>query len=247
MDSRLLTIKQVSVLLGISIQTLRRWDDSGKLSSICRKTRAHRYYFKNDIENYIRNNINSINLFKLAQSWVINNLAVEPFSDFYCSNISIFQTRLTRLENELGQEKRISKIFPLISAITGEIGNNSFDHNIGNWPDVLGIFFGWDLNKGIIVLADRGQGILSTLKKVKPELKNHREALQTAFTEVISGRAPEYRGNGLKFVKEVVTKNKMSLFFQTGDAQLEIKENDFDIDIQKSNIKFRGCLILIKF
>lgn len=247
MNSELLTINQAAKLLGVSIQTLRRWDDSGKLSSISRKALGHRHYFKNDIENYIKNNVRKLDLFKIAWNWVEDNLGAEPFLDFYCPDISVFQARLTRLERELGKLKRLSKIFPLISAITGEIGNNSFDHNLGNWPDVPGIFFAWDLDRGKIVLADRGQGILVTLKKVKPELANHEDALRTAFTEMISGRAPEYRGNGLKFVKDVVIANKISLFFWTGDAQLKIQKGDSDINIKKSGINFRGCLTEIKF
>lgn len=247
MNSELLTIGQAAKILGVSIQTLRRWDDSARLPSISRKSTGHRHYLKSDIENYIRNNLRDLFLFKMARNWVTNDLEAEPFSDFYCPDTSVFQARLTRLENELGKVKRLGKIFPLISAITGEIGNNSFDHNLGNWPDVLGIFFAYNLDKGRIVLADRGQGILSTLKRVKPELANHRDALRTAFTEVISGRAPEYRGNGLKFVRDVVTENEISLFFQTGDAQLRIQKNDSNINIQKSAINFRGCLATISF
>ncbi len=247
MNSRLLTISQTAEMLGVSIQTLRRWDDSGKLSSVSRKAAGHRHYLESDIENYIKNNIKRLDLYKIARNWVVNNLGTKPFSDFYCPDISVFQARLTKLENELGRIKRLNKIFPLISAITGEIGNNSFDHNLGNWPNVMGIFFSWDLNKGKIVLADRGQGILTTLKRVKPELKSHQDALLTAFTKVISGRAPEYRGNGLKFVKDVVVANKISLFFQTGDAWFKIQKNVFNIDIRKSVVNFRGCLAVIKF
>ena len=247
MNSKLLTISQTAKILGVSIQTLRRWDDSGKLHSIDRKVTSHRHYLKNDIENYIKENPKGLPLFKMVRNWVINDLGVEPLSDFYCPDISIFQARLVKLENELSKIKRLNKIFPLISAITGEIGNNSFDHNLGNWPDILGIFFVWDLDKGKIILADRGQGILCTLKKVRPNLASHQEALRTAFTEVVSGRAPEYRGNGLKFVKDVVTANKISLFFQTGNAQLKIKKNDSNIDIHKSSINFHGCLAVINF
>lgn len=247
MNSKSLTISQAAKILGVSIQTLRRWDDSGRLSSISRKPSEHRYYLKSDIENYIRGNIDSLFLFKMARNWVVNDLATEPFSDFYCPDVSVFQARLTKLENELSKVKKLNEIFPLISAITGEIGNNSFDHNLGNWPDILGIFFAWNLDKRVIVLADRGQGILCTLKRVKADLMNHQDALKVAFTQVISGRAPEYRGNGLKFVKDVVIANKISLFFQTGDAWLKVQKNDSDINVRKSDINLYGCLAAIKF
>lgn len=247
MNLNLLTISQAANLLGVSIQTLRRWDDSGRLLSTSRKVARHRHYSKSDIENYIKSNTSDLSLVKIAWNWVINDKGAEPLSDFYCPDISVFQARLTRLENELGNVRRLNKIFPLISAITGEIGNNSFDHNLGNWPDILGIFFAYDLTRGKIVLADRGQGILVTLQKVKPELVNHRDALYTAFTEVISGRAPEYRGNGLKFVKNVVTANAMSLLFYTGNAKLTIQKNSLAIDVQKSTDNFHGCLAAISF
>lgn len=245
MSLKLLTISQASKMIGVSIQTLRRWDNSGKLSSIRKKATGHRYYKKDNIENYIKNNLKDE--FKLAKHWVFNDVGLELRPDFYCRDSSIFQARLIKLENELRKLKRLDKTFSLISAITGEIGNNSFDHNLGNWPDIPGIFFSYNIKKGKIILADRGQGILETLKKVKPGLKNHQDALYTAFTEVISGRAPEYRGNGLKFVKNVVINNKISLFFQTGNAKLEAQKDDTDIRIKKTITNFHGCLTLIKF
>ena len=247
MSSKLLTISKAANLLGVSIQTLRRWDDSGRLVSVSRKLTGHRHYAKSDIENFIKSNVSVLSLWKIARNWVTDSKGVEPLSDFYCPDISVFQARLTRLQDELGKVERLNKIFPLISAITGEIGNNSFDHNLGNWPDILGIFFAHDLIKGKIVLADRGQGILATLQKVKPELANHQDALHVAFTEMISGRAPEYRGNGLKFVKDVVTANEMSLFFSTGDAELTIQKNDSEVDVQKSTDNFHGCLAVLCF
>lgn len=245
MDQKLLTISQTSKALGVSIQTLRRWDNSGKFPSIRKKKTGNRYYAKNDVEDYIKNNLKD--LFKLARSWVLDDIGVQPHSDFYCSNSYEFQARLIRLESALSKIKRLDKMFSLISAITGEIGNNSFDHNLGNWPDIQGILFSYNLEKGRIVLADRGQGILSSLKKVKPELRSHQDALRVAFTEMVSGRAPENRGNGLKFVRDVVSNNKIDLFFQTGNAQLEIRKNNSNLKVQKSVINFHGCLALIKF
>ncbi len=246
MNSKLLTIGQTSKMLGVSIQTLRRWDNAGRLSPVRRMTTGHRYYTRNDVDDYIRNNKKSL-LFKLAKSWVSNNLKIEFYPDFYCPDSSVFQARLTRLESELGGIRELSKIFPLISAITGEIGNNSFDHNLGKWLDIPGIFFAYDLASRKIALADRGQGILKTLKKIKPELTTHQKALYVAFNEVISGRAPEYRGNGLKFVRNVVADNKISLTFQTGDAKLKINKSRTNLNIRKTNIYTKGCLALIKF
>lgn len=151
------------------------------------------------------------------------------------------------METLLAAVPQFKENFSLVVAVAGEIGNNSFDHNLGNWPDTPGVFFGYDIAKKIIVLADRGQGILTTLKRVKPGLDNDQDALRVAFTEILSGRAPEERGNGLKFVRKVVTENPMGLTFQTGDAELELAKDDDDLDIRKSSPRFHGCLALIKF
>lgn len=139
------------------------------------------------------------------------------------------------------------KLFSLIVSIVGEIGNNSFDHNIGKWPDEPGIFFGYDLQKGIIVLADRGLGVLQTLRQVRPELASHVEALRVAFTEVVSGRSPERRGNGLKFVRTVVTGNPINLFFASGDAELRLREPEKTLLITRSSIMIRGCYTTVGF
>jgi len=103
------------------------------------------------------------------------------------------------------------------------------------------------LLKRQITLADRGQGLLKTLRRVRPLLKNDEEALQTAFTEFISSRAPEERGNGLKFVKNVVTENNLSLLFQSGDAELRLKKDDKKINTEETTPYFHGCMAIINF
>lgn len=247
MGSELITIRQASKLIGVSFDTLRRLDKAKKLLPVRRKKTGHRYYRKKDIENY-----NIKNLFKLAKLWIKDNSGFEPRYDFYSPDSFIFKSRLIRMENDLKKTKGLDSIYSLISAISGEIGNNSFDHNLGNWPDIPGIFFAYNLNKKIVVLADRGLGILATLRNIKPKLASHQEALYVAFTKIISGRTPESRGNGLKFVRDVVMNNKIGLFFQTGNAYLKImksktKNQNHNFEIKKSNINFHGCLALIKF
>ena len=113
------------------------------------------------------------------------------------------------METEMLNDPKLKDYFSLIVSVAGEIGNNSYDHNIAHWPDIPGIFFGYELKKNQIALADRGLGILETLKRVKPELKDFKEALQVAFTEIISGRTPEARGNGLKYVRRVISKGQI--------------------------------------
>ncbi|MDO8571525.1 MAG: hypothetical protein Q7R79_02510, partial [bacterium] len=120
-------------------------------------------------------------------------------------------------------------------------------HNLVNWEDIPGVFFGYDLDQRYIVLADRGQGILKTLLRVRPELKSHTEALALAFTETITGRAPERRGNGLKYVRRNITKYPLTLLFRTGDAELTLKQGDNDLMIKQAEKEIRGCLALITF
>lgn len=238
MSKALLTIREAAEFLGVSIDTLRRWDKSGKLVATRKEGGTHRYYAKEDLELFVSD------LSRLVSVWVLSGGDIP--SEFYCSNSADFQARLLKMQDLLIASKKADKIFSLIVAVAGEIGNNSFDHNLGSWPDVPGVFFGYDINKGIIVLGDRGLGILKTLSRIRPSLDNHQDALRVAFTETISGRAPENRGNGLKFVRKVIEKNPMSLFFQSGDAELKLEGNK-NLDIKKSKTNIQGCLAIIKF
>jgi len=236
----LIPIGEASIRLGVSIKTLRRWDNLGKLRAQ-KSSGGHRYYSERDIDIFLKD------LSRMAYEWAVDSFATELPGIFYCQDGSIFQARLVKMQNTISQTESFDKILSLLVAIAGEIGNNSFDHNIGNWPDVPGIFFGYDINKKEIVLADRGLGILKTLQRVRPELNNHKDALNVAFTEIVSGRSPEDRGNGLKFVRKIVAENPISLLFQSGDAELEIEKETSNLKIEKSERFIRGCLAIIKF
>lgn len=239
MRDNLLNIGQAAEILGVSIDTLRRWDENGKLVAIKKKGGTHRYYREKDLEIF------SSDLFKFASLWIQNN--AEFPGTFYCATSSIFNARLTKMEYALMQKPGFEKMYSLITLITGEIGDNSFAHNLGKWPDTPGIFFGYDLTKKIIVLADRGLGILETLRQVRPELPSHVAAVEVAFTEFISGRAPEKRGNGLKTVREVVTERPIDLFFTSGDAEVRMKGLDKVFRVTRGQRIVRGCLAKIEF
>lgn len=246
MKTELISIGEAAGMMHVSIDTLRRWDNEGRFPAI--KRSGKRFYRPSDIEKYLSQlAVEEADIFALAKKWASGVSAGEPNDLFYCQNSSVFQSRLIKLEKKLSAMSDLEKSYPLIVAITGEIGNNSFDHNLGNWPDIAGIFFGYDTDRKEIVLADRGQGILKTLQRVKKELRADAEALWVAFTEVISGRSPEARGNGLKFVRSVVMENDISLLFQTGDAELELKKGDTTLNIKKAAKYIQGCLAVIKF
>lgn len=239
MEEELLTIGQAAGYLGVSLNTLRRWDENGKLVAIRKAGGTHRYYREKDLEIF------ASDLMKFATEWIQDG--IEFPGTFYCPTSSIFNARLTKMEYALMQKPGFEKLYSLITLVTGEIGDNSFAHNIGKWPDTAGIFFGYDLDKQIIVLADRGLGVLETLRQVRPELPSHVEAVTVAFTEFISGRAPEKRGNGLKLVREVTTEQPIDLFYQSGDAEVRMKGANKEFRVTRGSNIVRGCLVKIEF
>ncbi len=240
MQDKLLSIGQVAELLDVSIDTLRRWDAAGRLPSFRSGPLGHRFYQQSDIDQFLQ----KINI--IARNWIETARPETPSPAMYCQTRDVFQARLEKLQAELTRLAQI-EVVSLITAVAGEIGNNSFDHNLGNWPDIPGIFFSYSLRDRKVVLADRGQGVLTTLKRVRPELASSSEAMQVAFTETISGRYPEARGNGLKFVRSIIVKHPFSLYFQTGNAELYLKQGDNNLAIQQAKISINGCLATISF
>jgi len=232
-------IGKAAELIGVSVKTLRRWDKSGKFRSFRYKSTGNRYYSQEDIDLFLNDPV------AIARQWAFSSNPKQPKPDFHCRMRDVFQARLETFQNKLTKSMSDDEA-SLITAITGEIGNNSFDHNLGNWPDILGIFFSPTPNREI-VLADRGRGILFTLGRIDSTLKTHTQALTVAFTKVISGRSPEVRGNGLKFVKNVVIANPIKLSFQTGDALLELSEEKNQVNVKKTQQAIRGCFAIIKY
>lgn len=239
MVEKLLKISEAAKVLGVSIDTLRRWDESGKLTAIKKEGGAHRYYREKDLEIF------ASDLFELASDWMSEG--TEFPGNFYCPTSAVFQARLVKMERMLLEKPGFEKLYSLIVLVAGEIGDNSFAHNLGKWPDTPGIFFGYDIDKGTIVLADRGLGILETLRRVRPSLSTHVKAVEVAFTEFLSGRAPEKRGNGLKLVREVVLAQPIDLFFVSGDAEVYLKGANKSFRVTRGLNALRGCMAKIDF
>lgn len=186
-----------------------------------------------------KNNISDI------EQWAIDGDKKYLKDEYYCPTRDVFQARLSgfleRLRKKLSDDNRAF----LLTAIVGEIGNNSFDHNLGKWHDTPGVYFGWESDNYLIILADRGQGVLTTIKKVRPRTDTNQEALQIAFTERLSGRSPERRGNGLKFVRQVAQTNNIEISFYSGNALCFINNKEFIIKSTTKDIP--GTLAIIKF
>lgn len=237
----LVSIAEAAKYLGLSVATLRRWHNNGTLIATFVSPGGHRYYSLSDLDKKTKG------IFRVALEWVSADQPYLPERDFYCSTSDRFKVRHESMAREMDANPALRSIASFISSAAGEIGNNSFDHNLGNWPDIRGVFFAYDLGKRKIVLADRGVGVLTTLCRVRPDLKTDEEAVRVAFTEIITGRAPEHRGNGLKYVKEALIKSEADLSFQSGDAILEIRKGEPEFKIKKADIPIRGTLSFIEY
>lgn len=197
-----------------------------------------KYYFKYNGIVY------KTELEKQFFNWELNGEARYASEDRLCETRDIFQAREEKLLLTLKNLVSENLLYLLVGAV-GEIGNNSFDHNLGNWRDTPGVLFAVDLSAREIILADRGQGVLATIKRARPQTTDDAEALRAAFTEIISGRYPEHRGNGLKFVRKVMGENNLYLEFYSGWAEAKISNGELTVEKTAKNIP--GTLVIIKF
>jgi len=132
----------------------------------------------------------------------------------------------------------------LEAAILGEIGNNTFDHNFlfeNNHP--RGVYCNLSYKQKYAVLADFGMGVKQSLLSVLPSISSDLEAVETAFTKKISGRSPEQRGNGLKFVSETIQQNNWHLYFQSGSGTCSIDGSG--ISFLEKPFSINGCLAIL--
>jgi hypothetical protein len=132
----------------------------------------------------------------------------------------------------------------LEAAIIGEIGNNTFDHNF-IFKNIYqkGVYCNYNFQEKYVLVADYGRGIKASLIQVVPKIQDDLEAIKIAFTEKISGRSPEQRGNGLKFVSETIQNNNWDLYFQSGNGYCRINKDG--IKYSNSNVSIVGCLAII--
>lgn len=159
--------------------------------------------------------------------------AVEQENVFYNETRDQSNARISKWVRYFQSQKIGISDGILLGAILGELTNNAFDHNLGQWNMAPGCVVGLevDVSRKILRLAvgDCGQGIISSLQSVVGQNFLPKDILFKAFNERISGRAPEKRGNGLKFVLKHITEKKNYLLcvsqgqhISSGIAKLEI-------------------------
>jgi len=158
--------------------------------------------------------------------------------EFFSRTRDVFTARIQSFVLETGKY--------LEAAIIGEIGNNTFDHNFGfsnNYPG--GVYCNVSYEQRYTVLADYGRGVRESLLSVLPSISSDIEAIEIAFTKRISGRSPEQRGNGLKFVSETIQQNNWHLYFQSGLGCCIIDGSG--IRFLEKTVSLTGCLAIIDF
>jgi len=236
-----LRVSQAASILGVSPQTVRNWEKLGRITSQ-RSSGGQRYFLLSDVQRL------AVDLPKLAWAWASSAQPPTIPTEYYCDRPDRFTSRLEKMGSVLyalsgAQAKDLAS---LLTQVAGEIGDNSFAHNIGNWLDVVGIFFAFDAQKRMIVLADRGRGVRATLQQVRPSISSDEEAVRIAFTETLSGRSPEKRGNGLKLVRKIAETNPIGLTFNSGMAQVVIPANG-NMHLTTEGRNVRGVVAVITF
>lgn len=159
-----------------------------------------------------------------AYEWISATSPKEPPSAFYCATSDVWQGRFIKVAPALIKQGVDPKFAALLTAAIGEIGDNCFAHNAPDWVDISGCWFEWTIEDGLLrcIIADRGRGVLASLQSIRPALTAQEDALRVALTERVSGRAPEKRGNGLKFVTDVLLQLSGGSFtLQSGDGQFQ--------------------------
>ena len=157
-------------------------------------------------------------------------------TDFLSKSRDIFDARLAAYTSRTQNW--------LFGAVIGEIGANTFDHNFSFSPEVpKGLFFDSESNSRYVFLCDFGSGLKTTLSRVVHEIDDDKKAIETAFTKPISGRAPEMRGNGLKFVISSIVENNWQLYFQSGNAVCKADKNGYYFE--ESTYYHDGCFCIL--
>lgn len=176
-------------------------------------------------------------MIKSVENITSNLLPIYSDNSNWSSNKDIFDARLQSYNLHTEQW--------LFGAVIGEIGFNTFDHNFGfNHSIKKGLYCNFEFDTDSVLLLDCGRGIKDSLTKVRPDLQDDLSAIRVAFTEMVSGRAPEQRGNGLKFVLNSIIQNNWYMYYQSGNAICLADSTGYSFST--SELNYSGCLCLLR-
>lgn len=148
-----------------------------------------------------------------------------------CNRRDEFDVRLGRFLNlfeKFGLHKDDAR---RATALIGELGNNVFDHNSGNWPTnipgcVIAVRNYLTQRRLEVVVGDPGIGFLGSLKAAFPEIKTDVEAVKKGLAGY-TGRVGERRGNGLRLIQDWTVNNfSGELAIQSGRGLVVVTKKD---------------------
>ena len=119
------------------------------------------------------------------------------------------------------------------TALVGELGNNVFDHNLGNWPTSISgciIAAGHypDTHTIEIAVGDPGAGFYRSLKTAFPKITSDKEAIKLGLAGN-TGRVGEARGNGLRLTQLWTIQNfSGSVMIHSGDGLVIVDKSGME-------------------
>lgn len=137
--------------------------------------------------------------------------AVSFHEILHCVASDAFSARLGRFERMFHSFGLDDDLVKRATVLIGELGNNAFDHNLGNWPtNVSGVFIAAQnyskLRRVEVAVGDPGVGFRVSLHNAFPDISNDVEAIKKGLAG-FTGRVGEKRGNGLKVIQHWTVDN----------------------------------------
>lgn len=120
------------------------------------------------------------------------------------------------------------------TALVGELGNNVFDHNLGNWPTtisrcIIAAQHYPNTHSIEIAVGDPGVGFYGSLKTAFPTVSNDIEAIKLGLAGN-TGRVGEIRGNGLKLIQQWTLQNfSGTVMIHSGDGLVIVDKTSMKV------------------